>query len=110
MGVGAGDLPRETARLVNQYFPKYLETPKMPHNQFLYILAGTGLLGLSLSLLAFYYPLWLNRYRRYYLFATFQVMVFVSFLVEYTIETAMGVAWYLFYTLFFMKMAEQDQN
>ncbi len=110
LGVGAGDLPRETARLVNQYFPKYLETPKMPHNQFLYILAGTGLLGLSLSLLAFYYPLWLNRYRRYYLFATFQVMVFVSFLVEYTIETAMGVAWYLFYTLFFMKMAEQDQN
>lgn len=107
LGVGAGDLPRETERLIAQYFPKYLETPKLPHNQFLYILAGTGLLGLLLSLVAFYAPLCYDRYRRYYLFMAFQVMVFVSFLVEYTIETAMGVAWYLFYTLWFMRMAEE---
>lgn len=107
-GVGAGDLPRETERITRQYFPKYLETPKLPHNQFLYLLAGTGLIGLILSCAAFYYPLWLDRYRRYYLFVTFQVMVFVSFLVEYTIETAMGVAWYLFYTLWFMRMAEEE--
>ncbi|MCC7505819.1 MAG: O-antigen ligase family protein [Saprospiraceae bacterium] len=105
-GVGAGDLPRETARMVTEYFPKYLESPKLPHNQFLYILAGTGLFGLVLSLIAFYAPLLYDRYRRNYLFTTFQVMVFVSFLVEYTIETAMGVAWYLFYSLWFMKMSE----
>ncbi len=45
LGVGAGDLPRETERLIAERFPKYLETPKLPHNQFLYILAGTGLFG-----------------------------------------------------------------
>jgi hypothetical protein len=37
--------------------------------------------------------------RRFYLFLTFQVIILVSFLVEYTIETAIGVAFYLFYTL-----------
>ncbi len=35
-------------------------------------------------------------------------MVLVSFLVEYTIETAMGVAWYLFYMLWFMKMTDKN--
>lgn len=108
LGVGAGDLPRETERLTAEYFPKYLETPKLPHNQFLYILAGTGLIGLVLSMVSFCYPIFLDRYRRFYLFAAFQVMVFMSFLVEYTIETAMGVAWYLFYTLWFMKMMSDE--
>lgn len=108
LGVGAGDLPAETERLIAERFPKYLETPKLPHNQFLYIMAGTGLFGLALSLLAFCYPIFSDRYRRFYLFAAFEVMVLVSFLVEYTIETAMGVAWYLFYTLWFMKMTDNN--
>lgn len=104
LGVGAGDLPRETTRVLAEHFPHYLPTPKLPHNQFLYILAGTGLLGLALSLLAFLYPLTHTRAARQYLFSAFQVMIFASFLVEYTIETAMGVAWYLFYTLWFLRV------
>lgn len=108
LGAGAGDLPAETARVVRLHFPSYQQTPKLPHNQILYILAGTGLFGLALSLLAFVYPLALKPYRGDYLFVAFQVMMFCSFLVEYTIETAMGVAWYLFFTLWFMKRAETE--
>lgn len=107
-GVGAGDLPTEVRRVVSERYPGYTEAPKLPHNQFLYILAGTGLFGLALSLTAFFAPIFADRYRRFYLFAVFQILVFASFLVEYTIETSMGVAFYLFYTLFFMKMAEEE--
>jgi len=102
LGVGAGDLPDETEKTLTEHFPNYRSTPKLPHNQFLYLLAGTGLLGLMLSLCAFLYPVFAYRGGQAIFFA-FQVMVFVSFLVEYTIETAMGVAWYLFFTLWFMR-------
>ena len=108
LGVGAGDLPAEVRRVVGERYPGYTEAPKLPHNQFLYILAGTGLFGLALSLTAFFAPVFVGRSRHFYLFAVFQILVFASFLVEYTIETAMGVAFYLFYTLFFMKMAEEE--
>jgi O-antigen ligase len=106
-GIGAGDLPTEVQRVVDAQYPQYSDAPKLPHNQFLYILTGTGVFGLTLSLIAFFGPIAVRRYRQYYLFAAFQILIFTSFLVEYTIETAIGVAFYLFYTLWFMKMAKE---
>lgn len=108
-GAGAGDLPAEVQRVVEERFPGYEDAPKLPHNQFLYILAGTGLFGLALSLTAFLAPLASRPYRRFYLFSAFQVLAFTSFLVEYTLETSMGAAFYLFYTLWFLKMAEASE-
>lgn len=110
LGAGAGDLPAAVRQAVQQHFPAYQTQPKLPHNQFLYILASTGLFGLALSLAAFLCPVFVDGFRKHYLFAAFQVMIFASFLVEYTIETAMGVAWYLFYTLWFMQIACKQKN
>lgn len=109
-GVGAGDLPAEVQRVVDERFNDYGDAPKLPHNQFLYIMASTGLFGLALSLFAFFAPLAARRQRQFYLFAAFQVLAFTSFLVEYTIETAIGVAFYLFYTLWFMMMARGERS
>ena len=106
LGTGAGDLENDTKQLVRTDFPTYKNTPRMPHNQFVYILASTGLLGLLLSLPAFFYPFFYKKYRQFPPWLLFQVIVLVSFMVEYTIETAIGVAFYLFYTLWFMKTAE----
>jgi O-antigen ligase len=107
IGVGVGDLEQETQRYTSNFHPFYAETPKLPHNQFIYILAGTGLIGLMVSLLALLYPLTIATYRKFYLFIVFQVIVFVSFLVEYTLETSIGAAFYLFYMLWWMRMAEE---
>lgn len=106
LGVGTGDLPTEMQRFVDANFPQYSRDVKLPHNQFLYILAATGAVGLAVSLWAFGGLFYRQIYRRAYLLASFQVVVFVSFLVEYTIETAIGVAFYLFFQLWFMKMAQ----
>ena len=64
-------------------------------------------LSLAGSLFAFLWPVFSGRRYRDYLLSTFQAMIFTSFLVEYTIETAMGVAWYLFYTLWFLNACKQ---
>lgn len=110
LGVGTGDLPMEIQRVVNNRFPKYTLEPKLPHNQFIYILAGTGLIGLLLSMLAFLWPIATGGRRHFYLFATFQIILLISFLVEYTIETSIGVAYYLFYLFWFGKMAEVERK
>jgi O-antigen ligase len=106
LGIGAGDLPVEVQLMANNDYPNYSLDPRLPHNQFIYILCGTGLLGLLMSLFALLAPITVRAARRFYLFATFQLLLFVSFLVEYTLETAIGVAFYLFFTLWFLQMGE----
>ncbi len=103
-GTGAGDLENEVIKTTAEDFPDYAETPKLPHNQWIHVMASTGLLGLALSLAGFFAPLFSKRNRKKYLFFIFQVMVFTTFLIECTVENAIGVAWYLFYTLWFLRV------
>jgi O-antigen ligase len=100
LGVGAGDLLTETKRATAQLFPSYAQEAKLPHNQFLFIMASTGLLGLLLSLAAFFYPWYHERHQ--FLYLSLQIMALASFLIECTIENAIGVSWYLFYSLWFI--------
>lgn len=109
LGVGTGDLPAEVRRATAANFPDYTAEAKLPHNQFIYILAATGWLGLLMSLFAFYRPLFSRRLRGFFLFSVFQCIVFASFLAEYTIETAVGVAFFLFFQLYFMHLAGLQQ-
>lgn len=109
LGVGIGDLEKATLEKTIERHPEYAETPKLPHNQFLYIMAATGLLGLLISLVAFIYPMLQSVYRNFYVFMAFQVIVFISFLVEYTLETSIGAAFFLFYQLWWMRMSERLQ-
>jgi|1048.fasta_scaffold00341_11 O-antigen ligase len=110
LGVGVGDLELENQRMTDRIHPEYSDTPKLPHNQWIYILASTGLLGFLLSGLAWIYPLFFFKYRKNYLFLSFQVLVFVSFLVEYTLETSIGAAFCLFFQLWWIKMAEAQKD
>jgi O-antigen ligase len=100
LGVGAGDLLSETKKVTTQLYPSYAEDPKLPHNQFLFILASTGILGLLASLVAFFYP-WYHE-RNNFLYLGLQMMAFASFIIECTLENAIGVSWFLFYSLWFM--------
>lgn len=100
LGVGAGDLLSETKKTTARLFPNYAEDPRLPHNEFLFIMASTGLIGLLLSLVAFFYP-WYQA-RENFLYLALQLMALASFLIECTIENAIGAAWFLFYSLWFL--------
>jgi O-antigen ligase len=98
LGVGAGDLKREVkqryeAGQVGDY--QY----RMPHNQFVTVFAGTGLVGLALFLFGFFFPLFYQKNWHNPLFLALHGVIFTSFFVEDTIENNFGVSLYLFFLL-----------
>jgi O-antigen ligase len=97
-GVGIGDLRKEMHRKLAAApeKPNYL---LLPHNQFVYVAAGTGLFGLLVFAAAVFLPVLNRNNRRQWLFACFQIIVISSFLTEATLEEQMGTAFYLTFTL-----------
>jgi O-antigen ligase len=96
IGVGTGDV---WWKIREEYARNYAwETePKIPHNEFIMILAGTGLLGFVLFVWAFLYPLWFQDFYREPIFLAHGICLFLSYLVESTIEVAIGTAIYIFF-------------
>lgn len=98
IGQGAGDLKKEVKKYYEENHSQ-ISHPKLPHNQLISVLAGTGIIGLSLFLFAFFFPLWYNRnYKNEFLLVLY-VIVFFSFFVENTIENAIGVAFFCLFLL-----------
>lgn len=120
LGVGAGNLRQEVKARYAKDYPE-IEHVRMPHNQFISVYAGTGLVGLVLFLFALSYPLyWVLLKRRSSpknafsgvslgtdlgntLFLGFHIIIFASFMVENTIENSMGVGIYAFYLLLWLQ-------
>lgn len=97
LGIGAGDLRQRVRDIYAARYPNLLV--KMPHNQLVSVYAGTGLVGLLVFLGAFFWPLFYQKNYRDPIFTALHLMIFFSFMVENTIENAVGVA---FYTLFLL--------
>lgn len=89
-GVGAGNLKSEVYRNFESNYPQY-EKPLMPHNQFLFVLAGSGIFGGILFLLALFIPLFYRQAFKNEFYLGFYVLFLISFLVEHTLENALGV-------------------
>lgn len=98
LGVGAGDLKQEVEKV---YAADYSNAPValMPHNQFVSVYAGMGIVGVLLFTFAFFYPVFYQKNYRDSLFFAFHVIVFLSFMMENTIENSIGIAFYVFFLL-----------
>lgn len=98
LGVGTGDLKKEVQTRYAKRFPESDPSQRrMPHNQFLSVLAATGPIGLLLFVAAFLWPLFYRKNYQHWLLLGFYGIVFFSLLVENTIENAMGVGFFIFY-------------
>ncbi|MCB0695257.1 MAG: O-antigen ligase family protein [Saprospiraceae bacterium] len=97
-GIGAGNLRQEVNHIFASDYPQFVE-PLTPHNQFLYILAGTGAIGLFIFLFCFYGPLCFHRNQHTPLLIGFYGLVSTMFLLEHTIENSIGTG---FVTLFLL--------
>jgi O-antigen ligase len=71
----------------------------LPHNQFIFNTAAYGAVGLLVFLAGFYYPLWVGLRRRNVLLLLMYLIISLSFLVEYTLESQVGVLTGLFFIL-----------
>lgn len=100
MGVGKpnleGDMARRYARLYPELTPDFYI---LPHNQYLYNLAAYGLVGLLVFCLGLFYPAWWARRKAAPLLAAQYISIGLSFLVEYTLETQIGLAFVVFFLL-----------
>lgn len=106
IGVGMGDLEDEQRRIYEREYPQ--QRVMYPHNQFLSFYAGAGLLGLSVFLYCFFFPLFYRRAYREPFFLLFFVVIFISFLTENTIFIAIGTAMHCFFLLLFLNVQQEN--
>lgn len=100
MGVSKVKLEDAMAQEYSYRFPE-IEPDRyvLPHNQFIYNLAAYGVIGLLLFTLGFYYPLLAAIRERNILLLIMYLIVSISFMVEYTLESNIGVIVGLFFIL-----------
>jgi O-antigen ligase len=95
-GIGVGHIQREVNRIFETQYPE-LPNPLMPHNQLLYVLATTGILGLLLFSTAFLYPLiYQKNYRHPMILASYTVFG-VLIMLEHNLENSGGIAFFCFF-------------
>ncbi len=109
IGCGLGDVKDQTDFYFKQYYPD-VETPILPHNQFLFMLAATGLIGMSLFIFLFYSPLLYKSNRRNQILVIHYVMLTLSFMTEPMLETQLGMGYSMFFIILplMMKQPESD--
>jgi len=113
-GVGAGDLKQEMKRQYETVLAgKY--NFRMPHNQLISLLAGTGTVGFLIFLGGFFFPLFYKKNFRQPLFLALHAVVFMSFFMENTIENNFGISMYLFFLLIGLnflsnKLSEENET
>ena len=87
--------PRLSSAMADQYSYSYPEIEAahyvMPHNQFIYNLTCYGWLGLLVFVASYYYPAWRGLRNGNVLLLLLYTIITLSFVVEYTLETNLGV-------------------
>lgn len=101
-GVGAGNIRIKMNELYQRDYPTF-KKKLTPHNQFIMVLASSGIIGFFLFCIGFFTPLFYKRNFQDPFILAIYLSFFASFLVEATFENAMGVAIFLFFTLIHLK-------
>ena len=108
-GVGAGDLEAETNNIYECEYPDISpNNRRVPHNQFIWVLASTGIIGFVLFLTAFFVPLFSKGYYNQWPVVVLYVLLFASFFGEDTFEEQIGTGFYLIFLLILMNYFKRE--
>ena len=110
-GTGVGDLQAVSKEVSKELFPniKNDDDRKMPHNEWLWIWAATGIFGLIGYCIAFFYPFVSNLKQRNWLFVILHLIFITSFVSEYSLEEQIGSTFYLLFLLLFLSHFSTQQ-
>lgn len=107
LGTGLGDLKQETLLLAEQLYGNSYRGLK-PHNQWIYLLAGSGLLGTFIFSLGFFIPiLYKKAYKNEFLFY-FILIILLSTLVESSLERSYSIGFHLYFLLLSLKTVDSN--
>lgn len=108
LGVGVGDLQQEA----DKYYAEYPDIPsekRLPHDQFVFVFAATGIIGLLVFCVAIFLPLFYKRSYMNPLFVCLNIIVFSSLVTEATFEEQIGTCFYLVFILLFYNQFTQEK-
>jgi len=105
-GTGAGDIKIEVHKATQALYPQVTQTPKDPHNQFIYWLTAFGIIGGILCTWSIYYSYFALRLYLHPLPLSFIVIFTVSCMVEASLETQLGISIYIIFTLLWLKWTQ----
>ncbi|MEO1258134.1 MAG: O-antigen ligase family protein [Bacteroidota bacterium] len=109
-GVGAGDVKNEVIKYYQDHSPEWASRELLPHNQFVFVFAAAGLPGLLWFTFAVLYPLFYYRFWKYNLLMGFSLIMLSSFLFDHTLETQIGVGFYLVFQLILIRLAKLETS
>ena len=106
LGTGIGDLKKKCE---DTYEALAIETSRKnyPHNQYLFSLAGMGLIGLIIFVLGTLIPFYFHKHKDP-VFWVLHLTIFASFLVENTFERSIGIRFYLLFLLAALALEDKE--
>ncbi len=111
-GVGTGDILSTSKKCYDTLFPSVQKdsSRKMPHNQFLWVLASMGIVGFIGFCVAYLAPFFLLYKKANWLWWILQLIFFSSFMTEYSLEEQIGGTFNAVFSLVFFKyFTENDE-
>ncbi len=106
LGVGPGNLRQAMDQAYAAHYPDM--EARRPHNQFVSVLAGSGLLGFIPFTLAFFYLLVGRKRWQQPLYLSVFTLLFASCLVENTLENSTGIGIFCFFIYFLGQVYENE--
>lgn len=110
IGVGAGNLRKEVRLYYQNQGVMDIDSMKMPHNQFISIYAGSGIIGLGLFLFALFYPFFKVPIWKNPLALGFFILSLGGFIVENTIENSIGIGFFIYFWSIFIAFPEKSKT
>lgn len=100
-GIGTANLGKAMHDYINRRYPGF--EAHMPPNQFLYVAAATGVIGLLIFTFALLFPLLYQRAYRHIFIAGLYAVLFVTLLIDHPLDSSMGVGTHCVFLLLALK-------
>ncbi len=111
IGIGIGDVTDKIKETYNKTNILLNDEWKLrPHQQFLTITVGLGIVGLIVFIISLFYPLIVLRKQLHTIYVLFFIILICSFLFEDTLETLAGVCYYAVFNSIFLSYYSKKNN
>jgi len=97
LGTGLGDFKNLCEQWYQNNVPEYSGKLNYPHNQFLFSLASTGIVGFVIYQIGLWYPFVKSKLYENLFSLSLYVIVVTSFLVETQLERSVGICFFLYF-------------